>query len=172
MKRIAPPKKDGDCSMREWLSTGILGAVPSALSPEPHTTDTHMTLVWSTLSPPESRVSGYKQNYVHWPFKRGAYVSSRLWSLTDGQKSIPTDFHSQMLCGHLFQLWCSGLVSLAWGWDPTLLSRNPPCLRYPCRTLATTHGTRPSFFMSPPFLPVLKWLLLQVLGCNYSSSSL
>ena len=42
----------------------------SALSPEPPTPDSpHMTPVHSPLPPLESRVSGYKQNCVCWPFK-------------------------------------------------------------------------------------------------------
>ena len=43
------------------LSTGILVAVPSVLSPEPPVTDFHqVSLVHSAIPLPEPRVSGYK----------------------------------------------------------------------------------------------------------------
>ena len=56
---------------KEWLSTGILAAVPSVPFPEPPYPDSpQVSLVHSALPLPELRVSIYKQNFVHWPFKR------------------------------------------------------------------------------------------------------
>ena len=57
----------------KWLSTGILVADPSALSPEPPTPDSpHMVLVYPALTFLEPWVSASKQNFLHWPFKKVA----------------------------------------------------------------------------------------------------
>lgn len=71
MERNAQPEKDGFCSMRDWLSTGVLAVDLSTLSPEPTTPDLpHAALVHSAVLPPELRVSICEQNCVCWPFNR------------------------------------------------------------------------------------------------------
>ena len=65
------------------LSTRILVALPSVLSPEPAAPDSpDASLVHSVLPLTESRVSGCKQNFVSWPFK-SLSVSSAHLSLVD-----------------------------------------------------------------------------------------
>ena len=68
-----------ECSAQEirflqyggWLSSEVLVADPSALFPEPPAPDfAHMAVVCSALPLPAPRVSGYKRNFVCWPFKR------------------------------------------------------------------------------------------------------
>ena len=54
----------------ERLSTGVLAPVPSVLSPKLPTPDSpQVSLVHSAFPLLQPRVSGYKQNFVHWPFK-------------------------------------------------------------------------------------------------------
>ena len=67
-----------ECSARvrwflygETLSTGILVAIPSVLSPEPPTPYSLQTsLVHFALPLPEPRVSDYKGDFSHSPFNR------------------------------------------------------------------------------------------------------
>ena len=66
-----PPKKDDVCGTRERFSTGILMAVPSALSLEPQTlVSPHMTLACSTLPLPEAMESVYQLSFLWWSFKK------------------------------------------------------------------------------------------------------
>lgn len=101
MKASAPPKKDDIYGMGRGLSTGILAAVPSALSPKPQTpVSPHRTLVYSALSPLEPRVNVCRRDFMGCPFKRApVFLADCCLSLED---RIPTDFHSQMFCGSLF----------------------------------------------------------------------
>ena len=70
LARRALPEKDGFCSMGND-STGILAAVPSVLTPEPPGPDCpEASLVHSAHSLLEPRVSGCKQNFVGWLFRR------------------------------------------------------------------------------------------------------
>ena len=86
MERSAPPKKDGVCDEGEWLSTEILAADPSALSPDPQNSDSLYTTLDCSAHPlPEPRVGSCKWNVVHWPFKRVA-VSLALSCLLGRQK--------------------------------------------------------------------------------------
>lgn len=61
---------------------------------------------------PELSMNNYERDFVHCPFKR------ELVSLEDSHlflvDRIPTDFHSQMLCEHLFQalMLCDGQLAL------------------------------------------------------------
>lgn len=69
-KGSTPPKKNGICSVRKRLSTLTMAAIPWALSLEPQTSVCpHMTLVHFSISPPETRVSDYKSDFGHCPFK-------------------------------------------------------------------------------------------------------
>ena len=81
----SPPKKDGFGNIGEELSTEVLAAVSSALSPEPQTPACpHPTPFCFILSLPDTRVSGCKWDFMNWPFKR-VPVSSRLLSLPGRQ---------------------------------------------------------------------------------------
>ena len=96
-----PPKKEGIWGVGEGLSMGILAALPSAFSREPQTllfpSD---TLVCSAFPPPELRVSGCERGFVCGSFKRAPVsVADSHLCLAD---TIPANFHSQVLCGHLF----------------------------------------------------------------------
>ena len=76
-------------------------AIPLALSPEQQTpVSPHVTLVHSALPVLEPRVSGCDQDFVHWLFK-GMLMSLAVSYLSLAVR-IPTNFHSQMLCGCLF----------------------------------------------------------------------
>lgn len=91
MEGNALPKKNGFCSMGEWLSTEILAADPSALSLElPTPKSPHLALVHSALHLLESRMSGCEPHSVCWPFKR-VLVSLCHLSLLDKN---PAAFHS------------------------------------------------------------------------------
>lgn len=96
-----------------WTPTeGPPVALPSAPSPEPQTpVFPHTTLVHSTPPPLEHRVSGYKQHFVRWSFKRvpaSLPMDSHLF-LAD---TNPVTFHRQMLRGYLF--W----ALLLWAGEP------------------------------------------------------
>ena len=72
----------------EWLSTGILVSVSSALSPEWQTAvSSYTTIVCSAFPLPDPRVSSWKWD---WPFKR-AFVSLTDYCLSPVD-TIPTDF--------------------------------------------------------------------------------
>ena len=65
MEGCAPQDKGGVCCVGEGLSTGILAALLSALSPDPQTPDSpYVTLVCSALPVPEPRVSGCEIYFV------------------------------------------------------------------------------------------------------------
>ena len=105
----------------EWLSTVIIAAIPSVLLSETPIPDfPQASLVYSALPLLEPRASGYKQNFVCWPFKRlSASLAISLW-----QKK--TFFFSQLdVIWVSFWLWFCGLGSPARGLDPTLLRGTP-----------------------------------------------
>ena len=103
-------------------------------------------------------MSGCEQDFVHWTFKRvPVSLPDFCFSLAD---KIPSDFHSQMLCGCLFPalvLW-DGESSMelrlhasqgdlcSWGIPPEF---QPPPM-----------GAGPALLAFPPFLLVSMWLLL------------
>ena len=150
-ERRAPPKKDGVCNVEELLCTGVLVAVPSALSPEtqipvsPHTTPVHPTLLL-----PKPRVSGWKWYFVHWPFRRVPV------SLADSLLSLI--FIARCYVS-FFGLRCSGLGSLLWGWDPTLLGETLQ-LGYPSGISASNHVSGARTFCISALLTVSMWLFL------------
>ena len=139
--------QDDICSAGE-LSTGILVVILSALSPELQNPDSpHATLFFSVLPLPESRMSSYEQDFVHWSFKR--VPVSRGDSYLFLENKIPAGFHSQILCGHLF----SALVLWAW---KTGLGLRPPAsqgdllqLRCPSRISAAAYGSWSSPLCNP-----------------------
>ena len=102
----------------------------------------------SLLSLPSTgaQISGCKQNFVHWPFKRLPV------SLTDSCLSLvdrnPAAFHSQMLYGHLFPalvLWV-GEPSLGVRFHTSQGTPHPLQLRYLYGTSVATCGYRTSPF--------------------------
>ena len=128
-----------------------MAVVPSILSPDPLTPNSpQMSLVYSALPLPEPRVSGCKQNFVHWPFKR----LSASPTISPFQK--PCYFSQLDVIWVTFWLWCYRLGNPAWGLDPTFSGVTPQLLKYPSRTLAAT-------FWSPA--PALSHLL----GIPYQS---
>ena len=118
-------KKNSICGMRKGLSTGILVAVPSALCLESHTPECpHMTLICFNFLL-EPRLSGCEWDFVWWPYER-VPVSLADSCLPGGWNLC---WFSQpdviFIVGTSSWLWCSEMGSLAWGWNPTLLRRNP-----------------------------------------------
>lgn len=117
MEGSVPLKRDIICDMGEGLGTGILVSEPSALSPEPQSHLSHMSLAHSALPPLELRMSDCKQGFCLWALSDGIWSLSYFsFSLAD---RIPAHFHSQMLCGHLF------LALVRWAVDPRVRVR--PC---------------------------------------------
>lgn len=134
MEWHAAHKKDGIGGIGEWLNTRILSAVPSALSPDPQTPDSHhRILVLSTLTPLELNMSGYEWKAAEKPllFTVRCYVGDSSW-----------------IC-------CPGLGNLAWVLDIMLLREYPLQGRYPSRTWATACGGGAN-----PFAPLPIWLIL------------
>ena len=141
---LAPPKKTWLLQYGEWLSTGILEADPSVLSPEPPTPDfPQVTLVDSALPLLEPKMSVCKWNFVLWPFKTVPVplaISPR-WTETAA-------FHSWILCGCLF------LALILWAGEPGLGIRHKTSqgnflkLRYSSGTSATACGSGSTVFLS------------------------
>ena len=96
----APPKKDGIYSVGEGLSTGNLAAVPSALpqNHKPQLSSHDSTPFY--LASFGTQGEGCKWDFVCWSFKRAPVSLADSCLLLVGK--IPSDSHSQMLCGHLF----------------------------------------------------------------------
>ena len=102
---------------------------------------------------------------MRWLFKKvpGFLADSHL-SLVD---RIPTDFHSQMLCGHF-------LAVVLWAGEPTVgLRFHVPQgglwqLRYLSRFSTTHKGVGAALFAPLSFLPVSMWLILQILAYKTS----
>ena len=112
----------------EWLSMGILVAVPSVLSPEPPTPESPQVFpVYSAFPLRELRVSGSKWNFVRWPFKRLS-ASPAISPFADRNQAA---FYSWMLFGFL-----SGYGAISWGaqlvvsFNSILLRGNPPAAEY------------------------------------------
>ena len=89
------------------------------LIPQSHKSQSHTTLACSALPVQEPKGSGCEQNFVCFLFKRVAVISSRLQSLSHGQR--PCCFSQP----DVMWLCCSGLGSLAWGLDLMPLRGNP-----------------------------------------------
>lgn len=68
-KGSSATQNDSICSTGEGLSTGILVSVSSALFSQTSYSP-HMALAFSAYTLPKTRLSGYKQNFVHWALKR------------------------------------------------------------------------------------------------------
>ena len=118
----------------DWLFSSL---------PEPQTQDfPHATLVCSAFPLPEPRVSGYKWNFECWPFKREPVSLANSCFLLGDRMLLFTARCYVCTSSHL---WCSGLDSLAWGLDPTLLRENPSGFRYLSRTWASTGRSGASF---------------------------
>ena len=156
MEGSTPPKKDGVCCVGKWLSTGVLAAIPSALSSEPQTPD-FPCRTWVSSALQEPRVSVCTWDFVHWPFKRASVSLANFhFSLAD---RIRAAFHSQMYYGYLFpalKFW-AGEPGL--GLRPHPLRGNPYSWDIPPESQPPPVGAGPALFTSLPFLPVLMWLL-------------
>ena len=143
----------------EWLSTGILVAVPSVLSPEPPAPDSsQVSLVHTALPLPNFKVRGCKQNFVCWSFK------SLLASLAISSWQMETLLLFTAGC-YLGFFRLRRLESPPWGLDPTLLRGKPPsCWNIPLELQLLPLGTS----VLPTSLAVVKWFLLSVLGYKAS----
>ena len=102
-----------------------------------------VTLVCSPFPLLEIRVSGYEQDFVHWPYKRAAV------SLADSCLTLVTEslliFTARCDMGTSSRLWCAGLGALVWGREPT--SQGEPLqLRYSSGISAATDGNGSSLF--------------------------
>ena len=151
----------------EWLSTWILVAVTSVLSPVPTTPDLpQASLVHSTLPLLVPRVSGFKQNFVLWSFKR---LSESL-SLPGRLK--PCCFSQLGVIWVPFRLWCYMLGIPSWGLYPMLLRGNPAATEVFLQNLSYCLWEPSQPFHSSSALPisfvVVKWFLLSV--CGYKAS--
>lgn len=142
----------GNNSAQEiWVSALL------ALIPEPPTLDSvHTTLVHSAYSFARSQGECLHTKICALALSKGACISSHL-PLLD---SNPTIFYSQILCGYLFQFWCSGLGGLPWGIVPRVLNAIPPQLRYPSRTWSALCCSQASSFLPPHFQLVSMWFPL------------
>ena len=132
------------------------------LSPEPPATDSpQASLVHSALPLLKPSVSGYKQNYVHWPLKRlSESPDISLWQ-------------TETLVLFTAGCWLGSLLALVlWAGEPCLVfrpytsHREPPptCplpLKYPSGTLAAAHGSPASSHLSalPTSHVLVKWFL-------------
>ena len=124
----------------EWLSTGILAAVPSVLSTEPPAPDTpKASLFHSTLPLLEPRICDCKWNFVHWSLKR---FSDSL-GISPWQTETLRLSQLDVICVP-FGLWSCRLWSPAWALDPTFSRRTPPHKMLKCPS-----GTPPASRESP-----------------------
>ena len=137
-------------------------AVLSLLSPKPPAPHYHVSLVHSALPLLEPRVSGCKQNFVCWPFKRlSAFPAISPWQ---------TETLLLFTAGcHLGSFPSSGDI----GWGAQLgvrphTSQGDPAqsLKYPSGTSAASLGAQPalSHLCTPYQYIVVKWFLLSIHG--------
>ena len=118
----------------------------------------HITLVHSPLPPPDSRISGCKQDVMHWPLEAvPVSLADSYFSLAN---RILTDFHSQILCGHFFPalvLWARrawlGVVIPCFSEEIVATEISP-------QNLSQHLWEQTRLFLSLSFLPVSMWLLL------------
>lgn len=144
-KGVLPPRKMAP-GVGEWLSTGILAAVPSACSPghNPSLSSGDSILIHPLSSEP--RVSGCKQDFMLWTFKR-EHVS-----LADSSLFLRTE---SLL-----------IFSVMWVCLPGSALRPHASQGEPLRQLrslyrmSTSLRVGPARYASLPFPPVSMWSLL------------
>lgn len=141
------PHRGEHCTQERWhlQCRRVMVAISSVPSPKAQNPDTpHVTPIHSTLPPPELRMSGCEQNFVHWPFK--SVLVSPVDSAFFWQTETPLLFTDKCYVGASSLLWCLELGSLAWGLTPTLLRENTLHPRCHSRTSATACGSRTCSF--------------------------
>ena len=137
----------------KWLNTGTWLLLPQfSLQRATMSDSPQVSLVHSALPLPEPRVSGCKQNFVCWPFKRLSVSSA----ISSWQIELLLLF-SCMLFGFLSSSHAVGRTPVLC-LDPTLLSGNPLPMKYPPTTLVTPCGS-PGSPLVPPLhsLSVSLW---------------
>ena len=156
MEGNAQTRKDIICGQyKRGTEYRDIGSYRSSYLPEaiqPNLSSYDCSLLWIVVPPPERRVSAYEHNFMSWIFKRahGYLVYSHLF-LADG---IPTDFHSQILCGLLFLSLVLQAGSLVWGWAPSLLKGYLCNKDKPQNSQVLRKGVGPVLLASSSFLPV------------------
>ena len=152
----------------EWLSTGILAAISSVLSPESPTPDSpQASLVHSALPLSQPRLSGCNKILCIGPLRGCVCLQPSL----PGRKK-PCCFHSWMLSGFL-----SGSDAVGWGaqlrvYHPPNFSRGSPATEislqnFSCCPWEPSQPSRASSAL-PASLVMVKWFLLSVLGYKAS----
>ena len=138
----------------QWICTVILAAVPSVHSPESPTTDfLQVSVVHSALSLLKPTISGYKWNFLTWPFK----WLSESPIISPWQKE-PCCFSQLSVFWVPFWIWCCRLGSQDWGLDIPPIKGNPTDTEISLQTFSCHHRSPSSPLMTPPQpLPVVWW---------------
>lgn len=114
---------------------GICGWGERSLQPSPCMTPVYSEL-WYIF---QSLISAREQDLCVGPLRRHLVSTRPCLSLMD---KIPTDFHSQLLCGNLCLLLMLQDGEPSMGFRPLTLQKVPLQLRYPCRISTLTLGCR------------------------------